>query len=146
MVLLGTGCTEQSHDAIAENLVHRASEPMNRVYHDLQYGEQTIIGILRIASRDQLGGLHDIGKHDGDDLTLPVLRSDIRLFRGHHASRWLSGGAGAATGPSSLWSWRTIPQKPVFLDSAAFQCSLVLMMLSYGVTKTGTKDSMITGP
>jgi hypothetical protein len=55
---------------------------VNRVDHDLQYAEETLVGILRVVVHDQAGRLRNVGEQDRYELALAVEWSAVRLVRG----------------------------------------------------------------
>ena len=79
VVFLSARNPEQGHDAVAEHLVHRTAKTMNRVDHDLEYAEKTLVGILRVMVHDQAGRLRDVGEQDRHELALAVEWSAVRL-------------------------------------------------------------------
>ena len=66
MVFVGNGCPKERHDAIPEHLIHRALEAVHRVHHAVDGGIEELLGGFRVEVFDQLGGVLDVGKQDGD--------------------------------------------------------------------------------
>jgi hypothetical protein len=66
VILVGNGGAKQGHNAIAEHLVHRALEAVHGVHHQAQGGVQELLGGFGIQALNELGGVLDVGKEDGD--------------------------------------------------------------------------------
>jgi hypothetical protein len=54
VVLVGDGCTEERHDAVAHHLVHRALIPMDGLHHPLEHGVEDLARFLRVTIGEQL--------------------------------------------------------------------------------------------
>ena len=64
MILMGNGGTEKGHDAIAQDLVHRALVAVNSVHHTAQGRIDELLSGFWIAIPDQLGGVLNVGEQD----------------------------------------------------------------------------------
>ena len=54
MVLVGQGRAKQGHDAIAQDLVHRAFKPVHGIHHALQGRIEELLGCFGVEIADQL--------------------------------------------------------------------------------------------
>jgi hypothetical protein len=72
MVLMGDRRPEQGHDAIAQELVHRALKAVHGVHHVVQGRIQELLRRFGVEVFDQLGGVFDIGKEHGDLLAFAL--------------------------------------------------------------------------
>jgi hypothetical protein len=66
MVLMGQGRAKEGHEAITQNLVHRALIAVHSVHHGVQDGVEELLCGFRVEVANQLGGTSDVGKQDGD--------------------------------------------------------------------------------
>ena len=71
MVFMGQGGAEQSHDAVPQDLIHRALEAVHRVHHELDGRVEELLGRFGVEVLDQLGGVLDVGEQHGHVLALP---------------------------------------------------------------------------
>jgi hypothetical protein len=62
VVFVRNGATEQSHNAVAEYLVHRALEAVHGVHHAVQRRIEELLRGFGIETANQLGGVFEIGK------------------------------------------------------------------------------------
>jgi hypothetical protein len=69
---MGNGRPKQRHNAIAEDLVHRALVAVHGLHHGVQGWVKEPPGLFRIKARDQLRGALNIGKQHGDLLALAL--------------------------------------------------------------------------
>ncbi len=72
VVLLGERGAEESHDAIAHDLVDGALVAVDGLHHPLEDGIENLAGLLRIAVGEQLHGALEIGEEDSDLLAFAL--------------------------------------------------------------------------
>jgi hypothetical protein len=70
MVLVGHRGTKESHDAIAEELIHRAFVAMHSLHHEVEHWLQALSSFFWIEAFNQCRGALDISKHHCDLLAL----------------------------------------------------------------------------
>ena len=70
MVLVGERGSEESHDAVAHDLIHRALKAMDRVHHSLEYRVEDSPRLFGIPVRQELHRALHVGEEDGDLLAL----------------------------------------------------------------------------
>ena len=66
MILVREGGAEQSHDAVAHDLIHGAFVAMYRVHHNMDGRIEELLGGFRIEVSDDLGRVFDVRKQDSD--------------------------------------------------------------------------------
>jgi hypothetical protein len=125
---MGQGRAEEGHDPVAHHLVHGALVTMYRLHHVLEDGVEELARLLGIAVGQQLHGALEVGKEDGDLLSLalenalraenllremPGMLGDLNFGSGRAAevSRWPQRLQNLAAG------WFDVPQ----LGPAAFK-------------------------
>ena len=74
MVLEGERRAEESHDAVAHHLVHRALVAVHGLHHLFQHGVEETLGVLGVAVRQELGGALEVGEQHRDLLALAFER------------------------------------------------------------------------
>ena len=107
VVLVGERSTEESHDAVAHDLVDGALVVMDRLHHACEHRVEQPARVLGISVGEQLHRPLEVGEEDRDLLALSfehdlrgqdplgdVLRS-VGLGRGEARGRCLAGGVGA---------------------------------------------------
>ena len=95
MVLMGDRCPEQRHNAVAQDLVHRALVAVYSVHHDVQGRVKESLCLFRIKTLNQLRRALDIGKQHRD-----LLAFAFQVTASGHPKR--SGtGASRLTGPNA---------------------------------------------
>jgi hypothetical protein len=62
VVFMSHRSAEEGHDAVAQDLVHRALKAVHRVHHVLEGGIEEGLGRLWIKVADQLGRTFQVGK------------------------------------------------------------------------------------
>jgi hypothetical protein len=75
MVLVGDRRTEDRHDAVTEDLIHRALVSMHGIDHDLLQRVEYRTDRLGVEVLHQVGRTLDVGKEDGDLLAFALDRS-----------------------------------------------------------------------
>jgi hypothetical protein len=70
VVFMGQRRSKQCHNPVPQDLIHRAFKAMHRLHHDVNGGIEELLGRFRVEVLDQLGGVFDVGKQNGDLLTL----------------------------------------------------------------------------
>ena len=66
---------KERHDAVAQDLIHRAFVAVYRVHHEVQGRVQQSAGFFRVETGNQLGGTLDVGEEHGDLLAFAFDRS-----------------------------------------------------------------------
>jgi hypothetical protein len=66
MVLMGHRSTKERHDAIAEEVIHRAFVAMSSLHHEVEHWIQALAGFFWIDAFDQCQGTLDVSKHHRD--------------------------------------------------------------------------------
>jgi hypothetical protein len=74
MVLVSDGSAEESHDAVAHDLVDRALIAVDRLHHSLDDRVEDLPGFLGITISQELHGALEIGEEDRDLLALALQR------------------------------------------------------------------------
>ena len=72
MVLVSDRRAEERHDAVAEELIHRAFVPMDLGQHELERARHERVHVLRVESGGERGEAGDIHEQNGDLLTLAL--------------------------------------------------------------------------
>ena len=70
VVLVGRRDAEDRHHRVADELLDRATVPLQRQLHDVEVAAQHVPRRLRIGGFAAAGGVHDIGEEDGYRLAL----------------------------------------------------------------------------
>ena len=70
VILMRQRGAEQRHNAIAQDLIHRAFVAVHGVHHEAQGGVQQGAGLFRVETGDEFGGALDVGKEHRDLLAL----------------------------------------------------------------------------
>jgi hypothetical protein len=70
VVFVGQWRPEESHDAVAQHLVHRPLKAVHGVHHALQRRIEEGLGGFRVEVADQLRGAFEVGEQYGDLFTL----------------------------------------------------------------------------
>jgi hypothetical protein len=114
MVLVGEGCTEEGHDPVAHDLVHRALVAVDGLHHVLENGIEELPRLLGITVGEQLHRTLEVGEEDGDLLALASRAAfEVRIFSARCFGVYESGVAnlavrlvrsGAAHWPQNLFS------------------------------------------
>jgi hypothetical protein len=114
MVLVGEGCTEEGHDPVAHDLVHRALVAVDGLHHVLEDGIEELPRLLGITVGEQLHRTLEVGEEDGDLLALASRAAfEVRIFSARCFGVYESGVAnlavrlvrsGAAHWPQNLFS------------------------------------------
>ena len=65
---MGDGHSENGPHAITQYLVHRLCKAVDSLHHDVNRGVKEFLRLLRVQVPNELGGIFDDGKQDGDDL------------------------------------------------------------------------------
>ena len=65
MILMRHRGAKERHDAIAQDLIHRAFVAMDGFHHEAEHRSQTLLGVFWIETFDQRQRARDVGKHDG---------------------------------------------------------------------------------
>ena len=99
VILVGDGCAEHCHQAVAHQSADRPLVAMDGLHHPLDGAVEEPLGVLGIAVADQLGRADHVGEEDGDllalagqgvaagqDLLGQVARG-VALRRNHHGRR-----------------------------------------------------------
>jgi hypothetical protein len=68
MIFMGNRRAKQGHNAVAQDLIHGTLKAVYGVHHDVDSGIKQLLGSFWIEVFDQLGGVFDVGKQDGDVL------------------------------------------------------------------------------
>src|SRR5215510_9156112 len=63
---MGNRRPEQGHNAVAQDLIHRALVAVHRLHQGAQGGAEELTPVFRLNTLDQLRGTLDIGKQHGD--------------------------------------------------------------------------------
>ena len=71
VILVGEGCPEERHDAVAGDLVHGPFVPVNRLHHALEDRVEKLPGVLGVTVGQQLHGPLHVRKQHGYVLALP---------------------------------------------------------------------------
>jgi hypothetical protein len=66
VILMGNGGPKERHDAIPKHLIHRALEAVHRVHHAVDGRIEELLGRFWVEVFDQLGGVFEVSKQDGD--------------------------------------------------------------------------------
>ena len=66
MVLMGHRGTKERHDAIAEEVIHRAFIAMDGLHHEVEHRIETLSGFFWIEAFDERRGALHVSKHHGD--------------------------------------------------------------------------------
>ena len=74
MVLVSEGRAEESHDAVAQDLVHGTLVAMDRFHHLLEHAVQDVTGVFGITIGQQFHGALEVGEEHGDLLALALER------------------------------------------------------------------------
>jgi hypothetical protein len=72
VILMGNGCAEERHDAVAHNLVDGSLVAVDRLHHAFQHGIQQLACLLRIAIGEQLHRPLQVGEQDGHLFSLTL--------------------------------------------------------------------------
>ena len=72
MVLVGDRRAEERHDAVAEELVHRAFVPVHLGQHELERARHQRVHVLGVEPRRERGEAGDVHEEDGDLLALAL--------------------------------------------------------------------------
>ena len=75
MVLVGDGCAEEGHDAIAGELIDGPLEPMHSVQEDVKAAIHEGMDLLGIEALREGGEPGHVGKQDSDLFALPFERT-----------------------------------------------------------------------
>src|SRR5262252_3359252 len=70
MVVVGDGRAEESHDAVAHDLVHRALEAVDGLHHALEHGVEDLARFLGITVGEELHGAFEVGEQNRHLLAL----------------------------------------------------------------------------
>jgi len=66
VVLVGEGCAEERHDAVAHHLVDRTLVTVDRLHHPFEHRVEELACFLRVAVREQLHGTFEVSEEDRD--------------------------------------------------------------------------------
>ena len=81
MVLMGEGCAEEGHDAVAGELVDRPLVLVDLIHEDLEAAIHDPVDLLGVELLGEGGEVRHVGKEDGDELALPFDRARVvRIF------------------------------------------------------------------
>ena len=72
---MGKRCTEQCHDAVAQDAVYSALVTIDGFDHALDHRMKKLLRILKVAIGDHLHRALDIGEKHGDLLSFALKRS-----------------------------------------------------------------------
>ena len=75
VVFVGNGGAKERHNAIAEHLIDRALEAVDRVHHHVDGRIEELLGGFGIKATDEFGGVLEIGKEHRDLLALAFQRA-----------------------------------------------------------------------